>query len=101
MMVNRKSICGCSVVLVIFLLQSCDRQGASRTEAVFRTVPEIAEIAPLNPVKIKLKRTVRGEYSWDLSGDDVQRITEADARLRTYISGSSDGDALNSGGIPQ
>jgi len=47
--------------------------------------PEIQQIKPKKPVKIKLKRSSKGEYSWDLSGDSVDDIVKADKRLRKSL----------------
>ena len=48
----------------------------------FDKQPGIMEIKPQRPVKIKLKRSVTGKYSWDLSGDDAEKVLEADRMLR-------------------
>lgn len=47
--------------------------------------PEIQQIKPKKPVKIKLKRTTEGKYTWDLTGDDVDEIVKADRRLRKLL----------------
>lgn len=47
--------------------------------------PEIQQIKPKKPVKIKLKRGAKGEYSWDLSGDSVDDVVRADKRLRKLL----------------
>lgn len=47
--------------------------------------PEIQQIKPKKPVKIKLKRTTEGKYTWDLTGDDVDEIVKADKRLRKLL----------------
>jgi hypothetical protein len=47
--------------------------------------PEIQQIKPKKPVKIKLKRTVEGKYSWDLTGDDVDELVRADKKLRKLL----------------
>jgi predicted ATP-binding protein involved in virulence len=47
--------------------------------------PEIQQIKPKKPVKIKLKRTAEGKYTWDLTGDDVDEIVKADKRLRKLL----------------
>lgn len=47
--------------------------------------PEIQQIKPKKPVKVKLKRGVKGEYSWDLSGDSVDDVVKADKRLRKLL----------------
>lgn len=47
--------------------------------------PELQQIKPKKPVKIKLKRTTKDEYSWELSGDDVEEIVRTDHRLRKLL----------------
>jgi hypothetical protein len=47
--------------------------------------PEIQQVKPKKPVKIKLKRTPDGKYTWDLSGDDVDEIVRADKRLKKLL----------------
>jgi hypothetical protein len=47
--------------------------------------PELQQIRPKKPVNIKLKRTAKGEYSWELSGDDVDEIVRTDQRLRKML----------------
>ena len=47
--------------------------------------PELQQIKPKKPVKIKLKRTAKDEYSWELSGDDVDDIVRTDHRLRKLL----------------
>jgi hypothetical protein len=46
---------------------------------------ELQQIKPKKPVKIKLKRTAKDEYSWELSGDDVDDIVRTDQRLRKML----------------
>ncbi len=47
--------------------------------------PEIQQMKPKKPVKIKLKRSGKGEYSWDLSGDNVDDVVKTDKRLRKLL----------------
>ena len=50
-----------------------------------RKQPEIQQIKPNKPVHIKLKRTATGKYTWDLTGDNVDEIIQADRRLRRQL----------------
>jgi hypothetical protein len=36
-------------------------------------------------VKIKLKRTAKDEYSWELSGDDADEIVRTDRKLKKML----------------
>jgi hypothetical protein len=46
---------------------------------------ELQHIKPKKPVRIKLKRTSKGKYSWELTGDSVDEIIEADEKLRKML----------------
>jgi hypothetical protein len=47
--------------------------------------PEIQQVRPRRPVKIRLKRSAEGKYTWDLTGDDVDQIIRADKRLKKLL----------------
>jgi hypothetical protein len=47
--------------------------------------PQIQQIKPKKPVRVKLHRTAKGEYSWDLTGDDVDEVYRSDKRLRKLL----------------
>jgi hypothetical protein len=46
---------------------------------------EIQQVKPKKPVKIKLHRAAKGDYTWDISGDNVDDLVRADARLRKQL----------------
>jgi uncharacterized membrane protein len=72
-----------SIFLMIFL------EGIPFSESTknfqYKKQPEIQQIKPNKPVKIKLKRSVEGKYSWDLSGDNVDEVVRADKRLKKLL----------------
>ncbi len=77
-----------AVLLLIFLfggISACSRSDGGRHEAVFKQVREIAEIRPGSPVKIKLKRSGDGDYSWELSGDDADKVIQTDKKLKESL----------------
>lgn len=47
--------------------------------------PEIQQIKPKKPVKIHLKRSAEGKYSWELTGDDVDEVISVDKRLKKLL----------------
>jgi hypothetical protein len=51
----------------------------------FKKQPEIQQVKPKKPVKIKLKRSAEGKYTWELTGDDVDEIVNTDRRLRKQL----------------
>ncbi len=76
------------VLLMIFLLimaQACTNIEGKQPDTTFKQLPEFQEIKPQKPVKIKLKRNTKGEYSWDISGDNADEIIKADKRLRESL----------------
>ncbi len=48
--------------------------------------PELQQVKIKKPVRIKLKRSPDGKYTWDLSGDDVDEIVRVDKRLKKLLS---------------
>jgi hypothetical protein len=57
-------------------------QQVSNQAFQFSKNPEIQQVKPKKPVRIKLKRTAKGVYSWDLTGDDIDEILKIDKQLR-------------------
>ncbi len=75
----------CIVLIAFFGLiptHGCTGNGNKEEPAVFKQVAEIKEIKPQKPVKIKLKRNAKGEYSWDINGNNTDEIIKADKKLR-------------------
>jgi hypothetical protein len=58
---------------------------ADNKPAQVRKQPEIQQVKPRKPVKIKLKRSPDGKYTWDLTGDDVDEIVRVDKRLKKLL----------------
>lgn len=46
---------------------------------------QIQQIKPKKPLRIKLHRNSKGEYSWDITGENVDEIYAADKRLRKLL----------------
>jgi hypothetical protein len=84
------------LALVAFLLIACERNPASTQEkSETRSVPkamvekekvEREEPLPLE-VKIKLKRDGKDNYSWEISGSDVNQILKVNEKLRKQLGG--------------
>ncbi len=47
--------------------------------------PELRQVKPKKPVKIKLRRTAKDDYSWELTGDDADEIIRTDRKLRKLL----------------
>ncbi|MBI5097700.1 MAG: hypothetical protein HZB30_00475 [Nitrospirae bacterium] len=70
------------VFVTIFTLLACSESKNKKEDVVFSQIPEIQEVKPDNPAKIKLKRNAKDDYSWEISGDDVEDVVRVDKRLR-------------------
>lgn len=70
------------ITVLAFTLSSCSDTADRKQEPIFKQVPEIREIRPQSTVKIKLKRTSKDEYSWELNGNSVDEVIKADRALR-------------------
>jgi hypothetical protein len=69
---------------VILLFPFCSYAG--ETDGFrFSKQPEIQQIKPKKPVKIKLRRSPKDEYSWELAGDDADEIVKTDRKLRKML----------------
>ncbi|MGO9016227.1 MAG: hypothetical protein ACLQF0_14755 [Dissulfurispiraceae bacterium] len=51
----------------------------------FNRNQDISQIKPRKPVRIKLHRSAKGEYQWDITGDNADDIVRADRRLRKLL----------------
>ena len=69
-------------VIILLPVHACTETKGGSQEAAFKQQHEITEIRPQSPVKIKLKRGTTGQYSWDLNGDDADKVLEVDRKLK-------------------
>ncbi len=77
---------GLSMVMVFLVMTICNNAlSAERTEMQFRKQPEVQQVKPHKPVKVKLHRNNKGEYSWDITGDNLDEIIRADRKLRKLL----------------
>ncbi len=75
------------VLILIFWLYGCAELDGSEQKEVFKQErkEEVLQIIPKKPVRIELRRTAKGKYSWTLRGEDVEEIIKIDGRLRSVI----------------
>lgn len=69
-----------SVILVFSPVFSAEKENFQ-----IKKQPEIRQIKPKKPVRIKLKRASDGKYTWELTGDDVDEVVKADTRLKKLL----------------
>ncbi len=77
--------CLCLLAALFLSSLGCANDSTGQGGAVFNEIPELRGIKPDKPVKIKLKRSVKGAYSWDINGDDADKVIQADKRLREAL----------------
>jgi predicted secreted protein len=70
------------MIFLLLLMHACTNGESNQQATVFRQQPELKDIKPQRPVQIKLKRNASGSYSWELKGDNADRILEIDNRLK-------------------
>jgi hypothetical protein len=68
---------------LVFLVESA--LSSDNKNLQVKKQPELQQIKPKKPVKIKLKHSGDGKYTWDLTGDDVDEIVRADKRLKKLL----------------
>jgi hypothetical protein len=83
MKARAKGYCGIFVALAMMFFTQCggtvDNESLPHEDrGEFR---QLLEIRPEKPVHIKVKRNASGRYSWELSGDDPDRILEANKKI--------------------
>lgn len=69
-----------SVIFAFSISFSADKESFQ-----IKKQPEIQQVKPKKPVKIKLKRSAEGRYTWELSGDDADEIARVDKKLRKLL----------------
>lgn len=74
------------IVTIPLAVESAEVGQTGKPPLQFSKDRQIEQMKPKKPVRIKLHRTAKGEYSWDLTGDNVEDIVKADQRLRKLLS---------------
>lgn len=74
----------CMLFAILLFIPACSRTEEDQPHPI-KQVPQIEEIKPEKPAKIKLKRDAKEGYSWEISGDNVDEIIKADQRLRKTL----------------
>jgi len=84
---KKACILSSAILLLILILPFSAFSAEIGKNGTFKTAkePQIMQVKPNKPVKIKLKRSAKGEYSWDLAGDSVDEVVKADKRLKKLL----------------
>jgi hypothetical protein len=81
--------------LLSFVIIACERkplstEGRSEVPSVPKVIVEkekTERTLPPPEVKIKLKKDGKDNYSWELSGSDVDQVLKVNERLRKQLGG--------------
>jgi biopolymer transport protein ExbD len=68
---------------IIFILVTAFSEESKNLQ--FKKQPEIQQVKPKKPVRIKLKRSSDDKYTWEIAGDDADEIVRADRKLRRLL----------------
>jgi hypothetical protein len=68
--------------ILVLLLTSSAAWAAQGGALRYGVNPEVRSIRAEKPVKIKLKRSKEGKYTWEITGDNSTKVIEADRELR-------------------
>ncbi len=80
-----KSPAGAIRLIIAFLFFGISSAFAAQETFSVKKQPELQQIKPKKPDKIRLKRTAKDDYSWELSGDDADDTVRTDQRLRKLL----------------
>ncbi len=78
-----KSILLCA--LAVLLCVACRNEPELKKGMVVKENKALSQIKPEKPVKIQLKRKAKDSYVWDIKGDNVDKVIEADRKLRDAL----------------
>ncbi len=75
----------CTIFLVLLLFCGHAALASGQQGFQFGKQPELQQVKPKKPVRIKLKRTAKNEYRWELTGDDADEVVKVDRKLRKLL----------------
>ena len=81
----QKSGLGGTLAVLAVLFFAAQTAAAEKTDFQVKKQPEIQQVRPQKPVKVKLHRNAKGEYSWELNGDNVDEMVNVDKKLRRLL----------------
>ena len=79
-------------VFAVLMMASCGDKNKSEAPSAPKVVVEREKsekpfVPPAPEVKVKLRRDSKENYSWELSGSDVDQILKTDEKLRKQLGG--------------
>lgn len=75
-----------SMIIALSLCFSVPAAYSAEKDAFqFKKQLELQQIKPKKSVKIKLRRSAKDDYTWELTGDDADEIVKTDKKLRKML----------------
>ena len=74
-----------ALITICFIFLFFAGQGYTQTQVQVTKDKVLQYAKPKKPVKIKLHRDKKGEYTWDITGENVDDIIKVDKRLRQLL----------------
>ena len=74
-----------ALLSICFIFSFFAEQAYTQTQVQVTKDKVLQYAKPKKPVKIKLHRDKKGEYTWDITGESVDDIIRADKRLRQLL----------------
>ena len=73
------------LIVILLVFTGWAYGGGEKPPVTYKEIPEVQFIRPQKPLSIKLKRQIRGDYTWEISGSNVEEILEVDKKLRRVL----------------
>ena len=73
------------LIVILLVFTGWAYGGSEKPPVTYKEIPEVQFIRPQKPLSIKLKRQIRGDYTWEISGSNVEEILEVDKKLRRVL----------------
>ncbi|HHW19980.1 MAG TPA: hypothetical protein PKZ17_07090 [Thermodesulfovibrio thiophilus] len=71
--------------LILFFIFSAFTDALPQSNVQVTKDKTLQYAKPKKPVKIRLHRNNKNEYSWDITGENVDDVIKADRRLRQIL----------------
>ncbi len=71
------------IVITLLTAEGAPQPPSEKPQSTqIQQIPSLAQAKPRKPLKINLKRNSKNDYSWEINGENVDDIINADKKLR-------------------
>jgi len=82
---KRISYCMAIAVLTAALVGCTNASSDDRKDVTFKKDAKVMQAKPWKVVRIKLKMDAKGEYTWELNGEDVDEVLRVNEKLQQQL----------------